>query len=373
MKTFVVEDHDEALKHIYRQIGAKQLSAQTLTLLHFDSHPDLLIPKNLAADSIFNKEEVIQALSIENWILPAVYAGHISTVIWVRPPWSHQLRDGSYSFSVGEHNNSIRCCCSETYFLSEALFIPENQLSNKKTLTIHVVEICDLLTSKFMLQYLRDSNTDDDETPSKRRKSDSEKSDLILDIDLDYFSTTNPFKSLYSETQYRSIQKLYSYTPPISTDDVVQHSRERALLLAELSKIFDQLAEGNSDVKMESSANLNSVLQELVQDITQNGLPSGDKVDWRWLHEVGSGCDDTELPHHISTQAQIETMVDEMCNCMMQVKQPGIVTIARSSDDDYCPKNQVDDIQSRVIAVLVKVFGDLDITFDYTQHTSESP
>lgn len=40
----VVEDHNEALPHIYRAIAAKRLPFSNTLLLHFDAHPDLLSP-----------------------------------------------------------------------------------------------------------------------------------------------------------------------------------------------------------------------------------------------------------------------------------------------------------------------------------------
>lgn len=40
----VVEDHNEALEHIYRAIARKKLPFRGATLLHFDAHPDLLSP-----------------------------------------------------------------------------------------------------------------------------------------------------------------------------------------------------------------------------------------------------------------------------------------------------------------------------------------
>ena len=46
-------------------------------------------------------------LSIENWILPLVYAGHIDEIYWLKPPWADQLHDTScLSFSIGK--------CTET-------------------------------------------------------------------------------------------------------------------------------------------------------------------------------------------------------------------------------------------------------------------
>ncbi len=42
---FAEEDHHDVLPHIYKAIGAKYLPLEKNTLVHLDSHPDLLIPK----------------------------------------------------------------------------------------------------------------------------------------------------------------------------------------------------------------------------------------------------------------------------------------------------------------------------------------
>lgn len=40
----VVEEHNEALAHIYRSIARGKLPFNGVILLHFDAHPDLLSP-----------------------------------------------------------------------------------------------------------------------------------------------------------------------------------------------------------------------------------------------------------------------------------------------------------------------------------------
>ena len=50
--------------------------------------------------------------SIENWILPMVYAGHVSDILWIKPPWCDQLPDTSrLQFAVGKlvTTGVIRC------------------------------------------------------------------------------------------------------------------------------------------------------------------------------------------------------------------------------------------------------------------------
>ena len=51
----VVEDHNDALPWIYRAIGSKRIPFCDNKMIHFDSHPDLGIPKDLTADQVFDK------------------------------------------------------------------------------------------------------------------------------------------------------------------------------------------------------------------------------------------------------------------------------------------------------------------------------
>lgn len=45
-------------------------------------------------------------ISIENWMLPAAYAGHLKHLIWVKPPWANQMADGVSTFLIGKHKDS---------------------------------------------------------------------------------------------------------------------------------------------------------------------------------------------------------------------------------------------------------------------------
>lgn len=47
-----VDDHDEAILPIHRAIGGRALPLQGIHLLHFDSHPDLLITPSLRGEEV---------------------------------------------------------------------------------------------------------------------------------------------------------------------------------------------------------------------------------------------------------------------------------------------------------------------------------
>lgn len=106
LPVWICENHEEVLYHIHRSVASRHLPFHGITLLHFDSHPDLTVPSGLLADLVYDKEKLLEQISIADWILPAVYAGHVDRVVWVRPPWSDQIREGVFQFKVGRHKET---------------------------------------------------------------------------------------------------------------------------------------------------------------------------------------------------------------------------------------------------------------------------
>ena len=210
---YVCEDHHEVLPHIYRAIGSRHLPFSGTIFVHFDAHPDLLLP-DMLADNCYEKGILFDTISIGDWILPAVYAGHLSAIVWYKMNWATQLCDGCYQLGVGKHKSSGKlryvCMCSvydfklytcrvtlaEDYFLSELLYSPCKDLDNVYTVPLIVVT------------FNQDSGWDEATRAKRARVSDNDSGSLassealkllagaqhwILDIDLDFFSTANPF------------------------------------------------------------------------------------------------------------------------------------------------------------------------------------
>lgn len=111
MPIWICENHDEVLYYIHRAIGSRHIPFEGTTILHFDSHPDLTVPVKMKASTVFEQEKLYEEISIADWILPAVYAGHINKVIWVKPPWADQIKEGVFNFKVGKHKDTgfVRC------------------------------------------------------------------------------------------------------------------------------------------------------------------------------------------------------------------------------------------------------------------------
>uniref|UniRef100_A0A8C5K8N6 RIKEN cDNA 6030458C11 gene n=1 Tax=Jaculus jaculus TaxID=51337 RepID=A0A8C5K8N6_JACJA len=426
LPVWVVEDHQEALPFIYRAIGSKHLPASNIRLVHFDSHPDLLIPVNMAADTVFDKETLFGELSIENWIMPAVYAGHFSHVIWLHPTWAQQIREGKHHFLVGKDTSTttIRVTSTDHYFLSDGLFVPEDQLENQKPLQLDVV-----LVKPYTVCTNQDENAsvssakkpklaleDGEKTAPAECDTDSEgleqdtapqRSDhacrqpshsrscaeteqcqssatteeileilkngnaFVLDIDLDFFSVKNPFKEMFTQEEYKILQELYQFKKPRSDptkEDLIDTVDTRTHQLEDLEATFADLCDGDDEETVQRLAS-NPGMESLVPLI--KSLKKRMEVpDYEMVHQAGLTCDYSELPHHVSTEEEIENLIQSVYYLLKNLPKPTLVTIARSSLDEYCPSDQVDAIQDRVLGALRSLYGPLDTHLVYS---AESP
>ncbi|XP_054842014.1 UPF0489 protein C5orf22 homolog [Eublepharis macularius] len=433
LPVWVVENHHEVLPFIYRAIGSKHLPASNISFVHLDSHPDLLIPVNMPADTVFDKETLFSEISIENWIMPAVYAGHFSQVIWLHPSWAQQIEEGTHHFLVGKDTSTttIRVTSTEGYFLSDGLYVPADQLENEKPLhlSVHLVnptkpsdnwEESRALSSTKRLKLSDDttdsvaasSSKDTDVRPSscadtqaeglEKNTRTQETADgsqgtsascsfgnhtcqttelikdilqvlqkdaaYVLDIDLDFFSVKNPFKEIYTQEEYKLLKELYNFKKPnsnASEEDLLDCVENRIRQLEDLEAVFADLCDDDSEEILERWA-LNPGMAPLIPLV--HSLKNGVVIpNYELVHQAGLTCDYSEIPHHVSTEEEIEGLVQSVKHLLKNLPKPTLVTISRSSLDDYCPANQVELIQEKVLNGLRSVYGTLDVHLEYLE------
>ncbi|RLW04508.1 hypothetical protein DV515_00005735 [Chloebia gouldiae] len=443
LPVWVVEDHQDVLPFIYRAIGSKHLPASNISFVHLDSHPDLLIPVNMPADTVFDKEALFRQvlgrasheLSIENWIMPAVYAGHISQVVWLHPHWAQQISEGKHSFLIGKDlsTTTIRVTGTDNYFLSDGLYVPADQLENQKPLNLHVILINPQssnshegngkVTSAKRLKLNTDDTASDTSAsslspgdfdhniPSVKEKEIQNSGALngaktlvegsassfknsacpvrdiakdicqvlqkgdayVLDIDLDFFSVKNPFKEMYTQTEYKLLQELYNFKKPhknATEEDLLDCVENRVHQLEDLEAAFADLCDSDDEETLQKWASYPG-MKPLVQ-LVHSLKTRMESPDYEMVHQAGLTCDYVELPHHVSTEDEIEGFIQSIKVLLTDLPKPTLVTVARSSLDDYCPSEQVDIIQEKVLDLLHSVYGSLDVHLDYSSTSSSS-
>lgn len=306
----------------------------------------MCIPKHMPAAYVFNKEDLLDSISIENWLMPTVFAGHVDRIVWIKPEWSDQIPKGKFNFHVGEFEGSIRTDSTLEYFVSEGCYQPEENLENKKALNL---EVCSIDECKL---------ADDEDL----------KDGYILDIDLDYFSTHNPFLKIYDKVGLYDKLKEIFISPELA--DSAENDLEKLQRIAKnreeklefLESIFLYLEEvGNLkhflvDYQQEISEEYSQLLQKV------SGLVSilkkeyaEEEIDWSMIYDAGCTCDVTDLPHHESSREEIQTMVTQLESFLTRLPAPPtVITVSRSSEDDYTPAEQVELIQAMVLAALKK-------------------
>lgn len=361
----MVEDHNDVLQFIYRCLGARRIPFTGNKIIHFDSHPDMTIPKNMPAEYIKDKDKLLDALSIENWLMPAAYAGHFSHLVWIKQEFAKQINDGNYELRIGEHLGFIRCDSPLEYFLSEGTYQPSCNLSNQRLINLSVFTLNDSM--------ITGQQEDSIGTSANRRCVDfqgcvdDENEGFVLDIDLDFFSTANPFRMILNESVFDELKRLFkhnffdkAFDSNASEDELTAFSKKRSDYLDALENVFCQLDEGIDETAISVPgilAEKKTQILKLVRDIKEQHEIS--KIGWMQVFNAGCTFDSAELPHHISTEEEISKVVALFKKFLQNFPyKPAIITISRSSSDDYCPIDQVEFIQNLVLETIYAVYGE---------------
>lgn len=341
---FIVENHNDVLELILPSLARRYLPLQNNLMIHFDSHPDMCVPRQMSAQTVFNRQTLLESLSIENWIIPLMYGQYLGPeIVWVAPPWAHQIPAGHHALIVGECDDKIKVNSNLDYFLSDGCCEDDKKMSNQKRVSIHVTQASD----ESMNELIRD--------------------DWILDVDLDYFSTLNPFLNIYPKAStYEKLrvlfktEKVYDVNDPVS---VLAYQQRRNHDLDFFEKIFQHMAQNGSLEKFKnedaSMSEKFELAKQLIDDLCRHY--SIYDIDWFIINDAGCTCDDEELqiPHHESTEDTIKELLTKFEKFLKSVKvPPSMVTIARSCEDGYTPAHQVEFIQSEVLRTLRNVFGE---------------
>lgn len=352
---YIAEDHHKVVEFIHEMIKQKRLPITGNNFIHLDSHPDMLIPKDMPADYAFDKLKLYESHDIENWIIPNCYNGIINRVVWVKPPWANQITTKSQIMFVGKctETGTIRLECKENYYIAEGLYKPRDKLEDVKEIRLDCVTLGSAI--------LKES---EDLWEMRSETKSIGQSGYILDIDLDFFSTQNPFLNIYDKVfLYQRLQEIFAFECPESSSEehILKAQEKRLAQLKEIEDLFKHLEKFKAMPKFEGPdpGPLHSKVAVLVELLNQNYTK--EEIDWDLIYSAGCTIDDHELPHHVSTDDEVDILIDSLIDFLATFEAPPLViTISRSSSDDYTPQEQVDDIQDKVLSLLYAKFSKCD-------------
>lgn len=301
-------------------------------VIHLDSHPDMLTLDNV------------------NWILPSAAAGFISTLVWLRPPWSTQIPDGSYSFTVGTDTDSgdIGVSSNLPIFVSNCLFTSSDKLTNKKDILLNIVTV-----GKILVEGTDDFNS----FVSNIRHRFPEKNHYILDIDIDFFSTRNPYKDfLKNNDLYELLLELYwlGVNKNMSVGDLEALVQTRKQQLQDLALLWEHALTKGLEVEHPESLHWGDF-----KTIAEEVISENPNVDWNLIHAAGCTWDEEGNPlvEHLTSREDILTLINVTLNGLLNAlpKEPSVVTIYEV--DYYCPAKDVDFIHDELIKLLNSKFS----------------
>lgn len=290
-------------------------------MINLDSHSDMSVPQNLevANDSILHKCEVLDNIDIESWIVPLFHMDILKSVCWLHPDWTDQSFEAENHFKVGSlrNVNKLKVTSTSNHYLSEDDYEHESNLSDLHDVSLHV----HCLSSQHSHDTTYISMLD-----NKFRHILNNHSDFVLSIDLDFFSTHDPFVGAFSPEQYALLKKIYEFTPPGSCqiDHINSCVEARRKQLKNLKYFFTAVQK--DPIKIDFS-NMSEDVEKLVVSLMKN---HGKSYDWEWLHEIGRGIDDCPLPHHPSSNLHINNLINNVKSLLVSLPPPKAIFISSS-------------------------------------------
>lgn len=351
---FIVDYHNDVLEFIYRCLATRHLPLERNVLVHFDSHPDLVVARDIPASESYNKDTMLNELSIENWIMPTLYAGHFDRVVWLKNSWCQQIPTGKHEFKIGHKEDRIGVDCPLDYFMAEGNYCTSDELQEARSVQLQV------------------HDADSDSLDPTQFISEEDAAGFILDIDLDFFSTSNPFLEIYKDANcYAQLTEIFHFESvepakkagTATIADYCATAATRQKQLDALKRIFWHLEEQRSFDGLEKpdetviTPEIYAKIVQLAEQL-QAKYPD-DEIDWLLIFDSGSTTDNNGLPHHISTTKELEDYFAHFKRFLQRLPVPPVaITMAHSAQDDYCPQDQVAFIEEQVLKLLREVFDD---------------
>lgn len=328
MKVTVVDEHHHAMKPYWKQYK------KNMTLLHFDSHPDMVPSWNMTKASVqclcahkcTDRKKLLEENSIETWIPTLVLEGYVDCVIWVCGPWCTQLPEGTYQLLVGTHEDRVKIARNDgkktdlPYFGDEDQVAP-SKLSCAVPWTLHVAKSVHGLAS--LLQG----------------------KPFALDIDEDYFSVNNPFgeriRQYFGPSVHATIEKIGTW----EVHDEYKYYKQLKLILQGNKKV-----DGDMQNLIQKNGNPYTMAKKLVNK--QHISPFKDLLM--------DAIEHTHLPH-ITPMGDILTMLGAIETLLKKLPHPRLITVATSREDEYTPELQALDMYNHTIKMLKRVYKKLNV------------
>ena len=172
-EVFVAGPHDRALAAWIAASRDGRLPREGVTIVHVDAHPDLSLPDGpLARGWPDDARDVLARVSIASFQLAAVRIGLVDEIIWLRPRWAETFPDGERVFQIGAlANGALAVDDPSDHYVLDTGYADAALLSDTQPVRLRVLPLDAAVAAGGLLA----------------------QGPVVLDIDEDVFATRNPF------------------------------------------------------------------------------------------------------------------------------------------------------------------------------------
>jgi hypothetical protein len=341
----VCDSHHHVLRHWLAAAAEGRLPASGVEVVHFDAHPDMGPPPNPIQRAWRAQPDLlVAAVDIESFQLAAAWVGLVRRIVWLRPPWSFQLRDGVRRFRVGtDAKGVLQVDDPDDYYVLEGRWAPTASLQGPVDVELTVLSL-----------------------PTALPGAPLHEGPVVLDVDLDGFATRNPAADRLRAVGFRDaellrIRSAFARERLDLPADPVARSAALGELLAALAgvaseSVLDQLLGALRLWWMGVPAADLWFLYGLLMDETR-GLP----VDV--LLEEGRTL--VGIPERAADPAEIAATAAQLGALVASgAVRPSLVTIARSANDGFTPQAALPEIEWSFLDALRAAHPALDVRYD---------
>ncbi|PIK57619.1 hypothetical protein BSL78_05445 [Apostichopus japonicus] len=179
----------------------------------------------------------------------------------------------------------------------------------------------------------------------------------------------NVLKVVEESDQFNILKELYHFEAPKSSnkEELRQKQEKRAAQLSDLKNAITWCLEGDVGSAHTDTDNLPKSWQKMLGLIKDLKVSRAEPLNGELLHMAGEMTCNDEGDLFVSSDEEIGALMVQVQEVLSGIPKPTMVTIARSSLDDYCPKMQVGRIQELVIKMLNDLYTDVEVQKDYEE------
>ncbi len=346
--------HHRALAHWLSAGQDGTLPRGGVTVIHIDAHPDLAVPAgSWPSGWPARPASFVARTDIATFQLAAVRAGLVDEIVWLRPSWARQLADGEYRISVGQlASGELRVDDPSDYYVLDGGWAARTALHDVQTLRLRVMTLEAALEAGEPLA----------------------SGPTILDVDLDVFATHNPAadrlrRAGLSDADLARVREIFDPAGLALAADPAARTQQ----VAELTDSIAALAGGEwrrapGAVLVFWRRGIGPLdLWDLYGIL---GRAEGRAVDTL----IEEGLEVIGLPEHRADPAEV-TVVAARVRALLEreLVRPDLVTVARSVDDGFTPREAWPAIEWELLSGLAAVLPRGAVRLDAGQRPAPRP